>query len=159
AASLYMFVRWLEQPDWLRTGLLGVAFGAAVASKFSAVAFVPACVGAATVYLAIANRRILLARPLRWKRHFFRFALATFVALLFVWGTYRFSVRPLSPLRGAHHRIDTWTNNGWLRSAAYRVIETPLPLLDLYHGVRDVVTYQKLGYDSYLLGKYSDTGW
>src|SRR5262249_12973386 len=63
------------------------------------------------------------------------------------------------PLQGAHHRIDKWTNNVWLRSAAYRVIEAPLPLLDFYHGVRDVLTYQELGYDSYLLGKYSNTGW
>jgi hypothetical protein len=159
AAALYLFVRWLERPDWLRTGLLGVAFGAAIATKFSAVAFVAACVGGATVYLAIAKRRILFTGCLRWKPHFFRFALAMLVALFFVWGTYRFSVRPLSPLRGAHHRVDKWTNNVWLRSAVYRVIETPMPLLDLYHGVRDVLTYQEVGYDSYLLGKYSGTGW
>src|SRR5262249_40765578 len=32
AAGLYLFIRWVEQPDWLRTGLLGIAFGVAVAS-------------------------------------------------------------------------------------------------------------------------------
>jgi hypothetical protein len=158
AAALYMLVRWLEQPDWPRTGLLSIALGAAVATKFSAVAFVPACVGAAAVYLAIAKTG-MPAQPLRWRRHLFRFALAISFGLIFVWGMYRFSVRPLSHLQGAHHRIDKWTNNIWLRSAAYRVIETPLPLLDFYQGIRDVATYQELGYESYLLGKYSNTGW
>ena len=159
AAALYMFVRWLERPDWLRTGLLGIAFGAAVASKFSAVAFLPACVGVAIVYLAIVKRRLLFVRPLRWKRHLFRFALAMLVALTFVWGTYRFSVRPISPLQGAHRRIDERTTNSWLRGAAYRAVEMPVPLLDFYDGVQEVRTYQRLGFDSYLLGKYRDTGW
>ena len=159
AAGLYMFVRWIEQPDWPRTVLLGVAFGAAVTSKLSAVAFLPACVGAAGVYLAILNWRLLFVRPLRWKRHLSRFALAMLVALVFVWGTYRFSVRPASPLQGAHSRIDKWTNDSWLRRAAYRVVETPIPLLEFYDGIQDVRTYQRVGYESYLLGKYSSTGW
>jgi hypothetical protein len=159
AAGLYLFVRWLEQPDWLRTGLLGVAFGAAVASKFSAVAFLPACAGVAAVYLAIVNRHLLFARPLRWKRHLFRFALAMLVALVFVWGTYRFSARPLSPLQGEHRRIDKWMSDSWLRRAAYRAIEMPIPLLDFYDGVQVVRAYQELGFDSYLLGEHRDTGW
>jgi hypothetical protein len=161
AAGLYLFVRWIEQPDWLRTGLLGVAFGAAMGTKFTAIAFLPACVGVAAVYLAIVNQRFLFARPLRWKRHLFRFALAMFVALAFVWGTYRFSVRPISPLQGVHHGIDKWMNDSWLRRAAYRAVETPLPLLDFYDGVRAQAdrSYQEWGYDSYLLGEYRNTGW
>jgi dolichyl-phosphate-mannose-protein mannosyltransferase len=159
AAGLYMFVRWLEQPDGLRTGLLGIAFGAAVASKFSAIAFLPACVGVAAVYLAIVNRRLLLVRPLRWKRHVFRFLLAMLMALTFVWGTYRFSVRPLSPLQGAHRRIDQWMNDSWLRRAAYRAVETPLPLLEVYDGVQAVRIHDEIGHDSYLLGEYRKTGW
>ena len=159
AAGLYAFVRWLEQPDWLRTCLLGVAFGAAVASRFSAVAFLPACVGVAAVYLAIVNRRLLFVRPLRWKRHLFRFALAMFVAFVFVWGMYRFSVRPLSPLQGAHRRIDLWMNDSWLRRAAYRAVEAPLPLLEVYEGVQAVRIHDEAGHDSYLLGEYRKTGW
>ena len=161
AAALYTFIRWLEQPDWLRTGLLGVAFGAAVASKFTAIAFLPACVGVAAGYLAIKNRRLLLVRPLRWKRPLFRFALAMFVALVFVWGAYRFSTRPISPLRGEHRRIDSGMNDSWLRRAAYRAVETPIPLLDFYDGVRTqaVRTYQEWGYDNYLLGEYRKNGW
>src|SRR5262249_22585967 len=141
--SLYLFVRWIEQPDWLRTCLFGIAFGAAVATKFSAVAFLPICVGAATVYLALVNRRLLFVRPLRWKRYLFRFALAMLVASVSIWCVYRFSVRPLSTLRGAHHRIDNWTNNSWLRSAAYQAVETPLPLLDFYDGARAARKWQK----------------
>jgi len=88
-----------------------------------------------------------------------RFALAMLVALVSVWGTYRFSTRPLSPQQGAHHRIDQWMNDSWLRRAAYQAVETPLPLLDFYEGVQAVRTYQELGFDSYLLGEYRKTGW
>jgi hypothetical protein len=161
AAALYVFVRWLEQPDWLRTGLLGVAFGAAVASKFTAIAFLPACVGVAAVYLAIAKRRLLFVRPLPWKGHVLRFALAMLVALVFIWGTYRFSARPISPLQGEHRRIDKWMSDSRLRRVAYRAVELPIPLLDFYEGVRAqaVRTYHEFGYDSYLLGEYRNNGW
>jgi hypothetical protein len=159
AAALYTFIRWLEQPDWLRTGLLGVAFGAAVACKFSAVAFLPACVGVAVVYLAITKRRLLLVRPRRWKWHLFRFALAILVALVFVWGTYRFSMRPLSPLQGAHRRIDKWMDDSWVRRAVYQAVEIPLPALDFYDGVQAVRIHNKIGHDGYLLGAYRKTGW
>ena len=159
AAGLYIFVRWLERPDWLRTCLLGLAFGAAVASKFSAVAFLPVCVGAAAVYLAIVKRRLLFVRPLRWKRHLYRFTLAMFVALLFIWGTYRFSVRPISPVQGAHSRIDKSMNHSWLQRTAYRAVETPIPLLDFYGGVQAVRIHDEMGHDSYLLGEYRKTGW
>jgi len=159
AAGLYLFVRWIEQPYWPRTALLGLAFGAAVASKFSAVAFLPACVGVAVIYLTIVNRQFFSVRPLPWKRYVSRFAMAVLLALTFVWGTYRFNVQPISPLQGAHHRIDKWMNDSWLRRATYRVVETPIPLLDFYDGVQQVRTYQKTGFDSYLLGEYRKTGW
>ncbi len=42
AAALYTFQRWLEQPTGARAALVGLAVGAAVATKFSAIAFVPA---------------------------------------------------------------------------------------------------------------------
>jgi len=159
AASLYLFVLCLEQPDWPRTGLLGIAFGAAVASKFSAIAFLPACLGVAAVYLAIVKRQFLFVRPLRWKRHLFQFALAMFVAVTCVWGAYRFSMRPISPLQGSHRSIDKRTNDTWLRHAAYRAVETPIPLLDVYDGVRAVRILDENGHDSYLLGEYRRTGW
>jgi 4-amino-4-deoxy-L-arabinose transferase-like glycosyltransferase len=160
-AALYMFIRWIEKPDWLRTVLLGIAFGAAVASKFTSIAFLPACVGAAAVYLAIVKRRLLLVQPRQWKPYLFRFTLSIFAALLFVWGTYHFSLQPMSPLRGGHQSIDRWIKDSGLRRAAYRAVEMPLPLVDFYDGVRAQTrrTYQKFGYDSYLLGEYRNTGW
>jgi hypothetical protein len=159
AAALYLLIRWIEQPDWLRTGLLGIAFGAAVASKFSAIAFLPASIGLAAVYLVIIRRRSLLAVPLAWKPYLFRFMLAVFVALVCVWGTYRFSVRPISRLQGTHRRIDPWMNDSWLRHAAYRAVQTPLPLLEVYDGIQAVRFHERIGHDSYLLGEYRKTGW
>jgi len=52
-------------------------------------------------------------------------------------------------------------NDSWLRRAADRVVETPLPLIDFYEGVRaqTVRTYREFGYDSYLLGEYRNNGW
>jgi 4-amino-4-deoxy-L-arabinose transferase-like glycosyltransferase len=161
AAALYMFVRWLEHPDWLRTGLLGVALGAAVATKFSAVGFLPACIGLAAVYLAITRRHLLFVGPQPWKRHLVRFAFAMFVGLFFVWGTYRFSVHPISPLQGEHRRIDKWMNDSRLRRVAYRAVEMPIPLLDFYAGIKAqaVRIHDEFGYDSYLLGEYRNNGW
>jgi hypothetical protein len=160
ATGLYMLVRWIEQPDWPRTGLLGLAFGAAAVSKFSAVAFLPPCAAAAVIYLAVVNRRVLFACSPRWQRHFFlRFLLATTVALVFVWSSYRFDMRPISPLHGAHREIDERLTNSWVRRAAYFVIETPLPVIDFYEGVRAVVVHNQFGHDAYLFQEYRKTGW
>src|SRR5258708_37050421 len=48
-----------------------------------------------------------------------------------------------------------------MRRADEGVVETPLPLIDFYEGVRaqTVRTYRKFGYDSYLLGEYRNNGW
>ena len=70
-----------------------------------------------------------------------------------------FSVRPLSPLQGAHRRIDQAMNDSWLRRAVYSAVETPLPRLDFYDGVQYVRMYQQRGFESYLLGEYRKTGW
>jgi Dolichyl-phosphate-mannose-protein mannosyltransferase len=158
-AGLYLMIRWIEQPDWVRTGLLGIAFGAAVASKFSAIAFLPACIVVAAVYLVITRQPFLVPGLLSWKPFFLRFILAVVVALVFVWGTYRFGVRPISRLQGTHRRIDHWTNNSWLRRAAYRAVETPLPLREVYDGIQAVRFHEHIGHDSYLLGEYRKTGW
>ena len=159
AASLYVFLRWIERPDWLLTGLLGIAFGAAVASKYSAIGFLPVCVCAAAIYLGVVKRRLLFVRPLPWKRHVFRFVPAMLVALIFVWGTYHFSLRPISRPGSAHHHIDKYMSHSWMKRAAYRAVETPAPLLDLYDGLRAARTWQHdfRGY-GYLFGQFHSTG-
>jgi len=68
-------------------------------------------------------------------------------------------MRPISPLQGSHRSIDKRTNDTWLRHAAYRAVETPIPLLDVYDGVRAVRILDENGHDSYLLGEYRRTGW
>jgi hypothetical protein len=89
----------------------------------------------------------------------FRFARFLLVALVVVWGIYRFSTRPISPQQGAHQRIDQRIKDSWLRRVAHLAVETPIPLLDFYDGIGEVRTYQELGFDSYLLGDHRDTGW
>lgn len=94
AAALYAFHLWLEQPAYKRAALLGLAIGAAVASKFSAIAFLPAAFGA----------MLLLRRP---KKEHVSAIVAIAVAVVTVLAVYRFE--PAAFLAGindlrAHNR-------------------------------------------------------
>jgi hypothetical protein len=62
-------------------------------------------------------------------------------------------------LNGEHRRIDKWMKDSPLRRVAYRAVEIPIPLLDVYYGVQDVRMHDQAGHDSYLLGEYRNTGW
>lgn len=86
-AALYALVRWLERPSPGRTAWLGVAAGLALLAKMSALVFLPAAGGA-----------VLLLRRLSGNRlgpYLERGVAAALVALVVVWGGYRFSVGPL----------------------------------------------------------------
>jgi len=78
AAALYCFARWLEEPSWRRTLLLGGAIGVGLLSKFSFLLFFP--VGAV----------VLLLPRLRRLRYAPRLAGAALLSFLLVCAAYRF---------------------------------------------------------------------
>jgi 4-amino-4-deoxy-L-arabinose transferase-like glycosyltransferase len=78
AMALYCFARWLDEPSWRRTLLLGIAVGVGLLSKFSFLLFFP--VGAV----------VLLVPRLSRVRHAPRLAGAALISFLLVCVAYRF---------------------------------------------------------------------
>jgi len=90
-ASFLTALWWLEQPSFQRSLLFGAATGLAVLSKFSALAFIPASMGAALVgYLAI-ERPKLRALAAAAKQLAGPFCIAVLTGALVIWAGYRFS--------------------------------------------------------------------
>jgi 4-amino-4-deoxy-L-arabinose transferase-like glycosyltransferase len=79
AMALYCFARWLEEPSWRRTLVLGIAIGAGLLSKFSFLLFFP--VGAVV---------LLVPRFLARVRYAPRLAGAAVIAFFLVCAAYRF---------------------------------------------------------------------
>lgn len=130
-AALYAYTRWHEEPTLARAALLGLAIAAAVASKFSAIVFLPAAM-------------LVMHRP-----RFARTALlAIAVAVLGVLAIYRFDaaalVRGIEDLR-AHNRAghpsylfgEVRRDGWWLYFPVALWFKTTLPLLVAFaFGVR-----------------------
>jgi 4-amino-4-deoxy-L-arabinose transferase-like glycosyltransferase len=154
--------RWFVAPTVPRALLLGAAGGLALLTKFSVVAFLP------VTALAFAGARWLArspARPLRDDRPLPWRALAGQLALLFVagflttWAGYRFSfgrIDALTPeVKGWLHLLPPVGERVGLVGALLR---TPLPMPELWHGLRFLAVHDATGHDAYLLGKNSEHG-
>ena len=85
AATLYLFDRWLHDPVWSRTVVVGLAIGAGLLAKFSFLVFFP--FGAIVLLLARPRFRLLHASAM------------TLIALCVVWAGYKFSVGSLNDAR------------------------------------------------------------
>jgi hypothetical protein len=77
-----------------------------------------------------------------------------------MWAAYRFTLIPLGTVYGAHPRIDgILSSRPLLRGMWNAVLSVPLPLTEAMIGVRDLYRHNAIGHDSYLLGRWSDSGW
>ena len=84
--ALLLLLRWIEQPDTRRAAAAGLALGLAAATKFSAVSL------PIVALLAIAARRGLGPRPGTGRRLAAQAPLVGVLALLVIWGSYRFAI-------------------------------------------------------------------
>ena len=154
--ALYAFLRFLENPVWRRALFLGVTLALAFLSKFSSLAFLAACFAFALVYLVLANWGASLG-GVPWGRLFRQASIVAAVTVVLLWAGYRFA---MSPYHGPHPRVDRWfAHRPLLRRITYRIMESPLPLMDMVAGVREVRSHNENGHDSYLLREYRSTGW
>ena len=135
AAAAVASFEWARAPDWRRTILLGVLAGCAIASKFSALAFLPAAWMAMYGWHVICDRpgAGALADELRARIKPACGALA--IAGLVIWAVYRFTFGPVDVLGGVS-----------------------LPAPQLYQGIREVWQHNREGHAAFLLGRYSNTG-
>ena len=151
--SLYAFCLWLEEPTVGRTLFLAVAGALAILSKFSALPFFFWSALAILLTRALvergASRRGLLGRRIA------SLAGAAAVAALLVWSAYRFSWGPLPAMTAPVARKILVGPE----AAATTGIRVPAP--EFWEGLRQIraSVYLRGGYPSYLLGRYSDTGW
>ena len=159
AIALYAFMRCLENSEWQRLILLGVALALAFLCKFSSLGFLGSCFLCAFVYVAL-GKRCASPRVAQWRRLFVRALIVSGVAFVLLWAGYRFSWRPISDHSGAHSSIDrVFAKGSLLRSLAYKAIEVPLPLRQFVWGIHEVESHNAQGSDSYLFGEYRKTGW
>jgi hypothetical protein len=158
--ALYLWIRWLEDPAWRRTTSLGLGLGFAVLCKFSSLLFLGGSFIVSLGFVALVPRSAVASgvTPLQWAR---RAAAAAGIALVVMWGGYRFHVRPISPLVGEHRSMQKWfPESPRLRSVGNAVLELPLPLLEVSDGLQKVYEHEKSGDMNYLFGRLrQDKGW
>jgi 4-amino-4-deoxy-L-arabinose transferase-like glycosyltransferase len=159
ATALYQFLRFLENPVWRRSILLGASLAFAFLCKFSTIPFLVACFAFALVYLALVNRGAP-AGKVRFGRLWAQFSLVAGVALFLCWAGYRFSVAPPSVIPSVRPHVDRlFGRSPVLLAMAHKAIEVPLPLAGLISGIGAVQYHNQAGHGSYLLGEYRSTGW
>jgi hypothetical protein len=134
SATLVASLYWASKPGWRTSAVLGAAFGLALLSKFSSLAFLPAA------WLLMYAAHLLRDRPgfipalkriarlLPWT------ALCTAIALLLVWSGYRFAIGPVDYLHAT------------------------LPAPAFFTGIHYVYLHNNAGHLAYLLGQRSQTG-
>jgi len=130
-AALY----WIEQPSLPRSALFGACTGMAVLCKFTALAFLPAAIGAALAWYLATERPGFAGILAAARKRALPFGAAVLVGFLVIWAGYRFSF-------------------GSVSFAAMR-----LPAPELFAGVREVLNHNSKGHPAYLLGDRSDFGW
>jgi len=126
--ALYAILVWAEGPTLVRGAAMGFCCALAVVSKFSSLAFVPACIGVLLLWLVIANRGFAPVRRLLTRQHGVSVFLAILICALTVWAAYRFSFR-----------------NG-------------VPAPEFFAGIKDAYSHQTVGHPSYLLGSRNNSG-
>jgi hypothetical protein len=150
AVSLLAFALWLRRPDPAHAAILGLAYGLAIACKFSGIAYVPAACLGILVWRLIAEpdgRTPLLRAVPR------TIVIVLLSAGLAVWATYGFSVgtiADLADLREVHGPF------GILARLDSRI---PLPAPAFFDGVGQIVEIDRAGMNSYLFGEWSSNGW
>lgn len=154
--------RWFNRPGNTRALALGAAVGGAVLAKLSALVFFPIAVVAAMAARRISRvsaRPLSDGRPLVARRLATELGLAVVTAGLVVWAGYRFSIG----------RIDALPSEvkGWLQllpPASERtgltglLLRIPLPMPELFHGIRFLAAHDAAGHEAYLLGRVSEHG-
>lgn len=153
AAAIFLFSLWLERRTRPRTILLGLALGAALATKLSAVGYLPAAM--LPILLAHwwgiraevwGSRPRLPAQP--QLRRDLSILIAGAVAILVIWGLMRFSFGPLIPPERATEGALQWIG---------KHVRVPAP--ELFWGFQELGEHSEIGHLAFLRGETAQHGW
>ncbi len=138
-AAFLTAILWGKNPTWTRAALMGFFTALACLSKFSALGFIPICLGLSVFFYLVVRwpgwRKLwLLAR-----HRAVTLVFATIVAALVIWAGYLFSFGTFYS-----HRL-------------HMVYFLPAP--EFLAGVRNTVTHNNVGHGSFLLGQFRWQGW
>lgn len=154
--------RWFDHPTTARALTLGTAVGLAMLTKFSTLAFFPVAVASFVAARRITGcpaRPTIGETPVRWSPLRRQLALALAVSVGVTWAGYRFSIGRMDALAP---EVKGWLSI--LPPAAERsgpggfLFRTPIPMPELFHGLRFLVAHDAAGHDAFLLGKVSEHG-
>ena len=154
--ALFCFALWVEDPSLRRSLVLGFATGLAVASKFSALLFLP--VGAGALLLlrvalgpSLPHRRFAdIARNL---------SIASLAAFFVIWAAYRFA---LAPILGPppHPAIDRLFHGiPAVRNLVDTLLEIRLPAGQLVKSIAELQAHNSGGHSAFFLGEWRKGGW
>ncbi|HEY0157085.1 MAG TPA: glycosyltransferase family 39 protein [Thermoanaerobaculia bacterium] len=138
--ALFALELFLERPSWRRTLFLGIAVGVGSLSKFTFFVYFPPC----------ALLLVLLRRKLPVKQT----AAAIAIALLVVWGGYRFHFAKVTD-----PNTIVFAAPKPLQPLATRIAQLRLPAPELIEGIAQVKLHDKLGHGGYLFGREYTNGW
>lgn len=178
--AVLALARWFDRPTVSRAALVGTAVGLALLTKFSVLVFFPA-----TVLAFLAARRLArlsvrpappaavspaatgvaavdplpLPLPLPWAALGRQVALALLTGALVTWAGYCFSFGRMDALAP---EVKDWlrilpavSDSGGLMGL---LVRTPLPMPELFHGLRFLAAHDAVGHEAYLLGGVSEHG-
>ena len=136
-AAFFFLSWWSEAPSWPRAAWLGLAFGLAVFSKFSALAYFAA---AAMFAMAFA---FAIARPSR--ADLLSFVRARVSGLLVAGGVAAFTL--WAGCLFSFGSVEGWP--AWIK----------VPAPELFGGFRELMAHARRGHQTYLLGEVGTAGW
>ena len=153
--SLFLFTRWIGEPNWRTGAQFGVLTGLALGTKLSTVVFLPACALPILIMYARSQRR-------NWRGIFRSFAVVALCAFLSLWAVYRFSHLPLTQATGLPDRV-AGKVFGKSSSVAHVVhvvaSHVPMPMPEFFDGIRNLRDQNHAGTRGYLFGEIRIGGW
>lgn len=138
--AVWMFVRFLERPEWGRAVVAGLAVGGALATKYTALLLVPICGACFGLWWW---------RERRWPARVWVVPVVAWTVVLLVYFPHIAAPPAISAADAERLAVPGWF--AWLR-----------PMLmpgEYFKGLAILLHHVNTGHESYLAGKWSPTGW
>jgi len=158
--AVYLLWRFLKAPSAWRLIAVGVVFGAAQSSKFSALLLVPIFMVLVIVALWPSRTSDEAAPKLRMRRGLLWLLPIFIIGFAVIWVGYGLQATPALQHQAKHRLLEKLIYNTRSRDRVAGVLEhTPLPARQYFAGLANAFGHQVSGHAAYLLGHSSRRGW